>query len=65
MANMTKYHSLPQRVAMFIGGCAFGYVTLLVMANYDGSGLSQAGIAIFGLCSLGGFYGAFVGKQSI
>lgn len=65
MAKLTKHHSPMQRVGMFIGGIAFGYVTLIALANYDGSGASQAGVALFGLCSLGGFYGALVGKQSV
>jgi len=65
MAKVTKHHSGLERVGMFIAGLGFGYVTLLAMANYDGSGMSQAGVALFGLCSLGGFYGALVGKQSI
>lgn len=65
MAKVTKHHSGLERVGMFIAGLGFGFVTLVALSNYDGSGLSQAGIALFGLCSFGGFYGAFVGKQSI
>lgn len=65
MAKVTKHHSGLERVALFIGGIGFGFYTLVLVASYDGSGTSQAAIALFGLCSLGGFYGALVGKQSM
>ncbi|WP_300037212.1 hypothetical protein [uncultured Roseobacter sp.] len=65
MAKVTKHYSALQRVGMFIAGLGFGHITLVGLANYDGSGMFQFGIALFGLCSLGGFYGALVGKQSI
>ncbi|AEI93076.1 hypothetical protein [Roseobacter litoralis] len=65
MEKMTKHHSALERVGLFFGGLGFGYLTLLALGNYSGGGAAQAGIALFALCSLGGFYGAFVGKQSI
>ncbi len=64
MAKVTKYHSGGERVLLFIGGCFFGFLTLAALPNADTSE-AQIFTAFLGLCSAGGFYGAFVGKQSV
>lgn len=65
MAKIIRHHSVLERIGLFIGGLVFGYATLLALSNNDGGGWSQIAIGLFGLCSFGGFYGAFVGKKSI
>lgn len=64
MAKVTRHSSGGERVLLFIGGCIFGYLTLLALPNATTSEL-QIFTAFLGLCSAGGFYGAFVGKQSV
>lgn len=65
MVKVTKHHSGIERVGLFVGGLVFGYATLAALANFDGSTESQIAVALCGLTSLGGFYGALVGKQSM
>ncbi|MEM8570367.1 MAG: hypothetical protein AAGG56_05590 [Pseudomonadota bacterium] len=63
--KVTKHYSVGMRILLFLAGIVFGAIALSALPYAVKSTDGQIFTALMGLSSLGGFYGAFVGKQSI
>ncbi|MEL6416703.1 MAG: hypothetical protein AAFQ15_17370 [Pseudomonadota bacterium] len=63
--KVTRRFSALERIGFFVAGCGFGWFALGAAVGIGTNEYAEAATIFCGLCSLGGFIGAFKGKQSI